>query len=83
MKKADIVNVLNEEKVPLPDALPTKLILLGMVKKLNLKKEYVIDEMANEAGYEVLRLPPYHSNFNPIEMVWANIKDFCRKNNIR
>ena len=30
-----------------------------------------IDELALQQGVEVLRLPPYHSILNPIELCWA------------
>jgi len=25
-------------------------------------------------GHEVVRLPPYHCQYNPIEMIWAQVK---------
>ena len=35
---------------------------------------YVIDEIAKEYRYRVIRLPPYHCHFNTIELIWAQIK---------
>lgn len=32
-------------------------------------------------GHEVLRLPPYHCQLNPKELIWAQIKEDIRKNN--
>jgi hypothetical protein len=29
------------------------------------------DEFLRGKGHDVLRLPPYHCEFNPIEMVWG------------
>ncbi|KAL1513242.1 hypothetical protein ABEB36_002675 [Hypothenemus hampei] len=43
-------------------------------------KKYVVDEFLNSKGYEVLRLPPYHCQYNPIEMVWGYCKTFYNKN---
>ena len=40
---------------------------------------YVVDKMAKDAGHVVLRLPPYHCVFNPIELLWAYQKDIARK----
>ncbi|CAI5449940.1 unnamed protein product [Caenorhabditis angaria] len=40
--------------------------------------KYVIDEFAKLHGVEILRLPPYHCMFNPIELVWAQLKTFLR-----
>lgn len=36
---------------------------------------YVTDEMAVSSNKIVLRLPPYHCELNPIEMIWAKIKN--------
>jgi len=32
-------------------------------------------------GHEVVRLPPYHCQYNPIELIWAQVKnDVAGKN---
>ena len=36
--------------------------------------------MFKEAGHEVIRLPPYHSELNPIELVWAFMKGYVEIN---
>lgn len=28
-----------------------------------------------EMGHEVIRLPPYHCQYNPIELIWAQVKN--------
>lgn len=43
--------------------------------------KYVVDELAAEHGVTVLRLPPYHCQLNPIEMVWAQVKGHIANNN--
>ena len=43
-------------------------------------KEYKVDRMAKEAGFTVLRLPPYHCDLNPIEMGWSQIKRYVQSN---
>ena len=55
--------------------------LLHLVKQSLIIPKYVIDEMANEQGHVVLRLPPYHCEFNPIELIWAQIKGEVARNN--
>lgn len=56
--------------------------LLAVVGTLRpLYDKYVIDEMAKEKGHIVLRLPPYHCELNPIELVWAKIKGHVKMNN--
>ena len=37
--------------------------------------QYRVDELAEAQGFEVLRLPPYHCDLNPIELVWARMKN--------
>jgi transposase len=39
-----------------------------------LKKKYNIDEIAKASKKTVLRLPPYHCEFNPNELIWGQIK---------
>lgn len=45
-------------------------------------KRYVIDTMATEYGMQVLRLPPYHCELNPIELIWAQVKGTVARNNV-
>lgn len=52
----------------------TKNTLLELIKKQNFEKEYVVDNLVQQNGHEVLRLPPYYCVFNPIEMVWGTLK---------
>ncbi|KAK9692612.1 hypothetical protein QE152_g35040 [Popillia japonica] len=33
--------------------------------------------------YTVLGLPPYHPALNPIELVWASLKEYVAKKNVR
>jgi hypothetical protein len=42
---------------------------------------YKIDNMAKAKGHSFLRLPPYHCELNPIELVWAQIKQNVSVNN--
>lgn len=44
-------------------------------------KKYAVDEMAKSMGFTVLRLPPYHCELNPIEMVWAQVKGYVKSRN--
>ncbi|CAG4943652.1 unnamed protein product [Parnassius apollo] len=46
------------------------------------EKIYVIDEILKASGHIVLRLPPYHPDLNPIELVWADIKNNLATNYI-
>lgn len=43
---------------------------------------YELDEIALQMGHEVIRLPPYHCQYNPIELIWAQVKgEIANKNN--
>ena len=46
------------------------------------KSQYVVDTLVHESGiHKVLRLPPYHCDLNPIEMVWGIAKNKVAKEN--
>ncbi|XP_050306286.1 uncharacterized protein LOC126743300 [Anthonomus grandis grandis] len=48
--------------------------LLSLAKLHKKPKKYKIDQLLQANGHEVLRLPPYHCQFNAIEMIWADTK---------
>lgn len=55
--------------------------LLEIVKQQNPQYPiYEIDEIAKERGHRVLRIPPYHSHFNPLEIIWTQTKDYVTEN---
>ncbi|XP_050300612.1 uncharacterized protein LOC126739128 [Anthonomus grandis grandis] len=55
--------------------------LLKLVKENRHADTFVVDEIAKATGRTVLRLPPYHCELNPIELIWAQIKgEVARKN---
>nr|CAH7752411.1 unnamed protein product [Callosobruchus chinensis] len=41
-----------------------------------------IDKIMTEAGHSVSRLPPYHPDLNPIELVWASLKQYVAERNV-
>ena len=48
--------------------------LLELIKAAHPEERYAIDEIAKTFGHEIVRLPPYHCELNPIEMAWAQVK---------
>lgn len=38
------------------------------------KRYHQLDEMAFQMGHEVIQLPPNHCQYNPIELIWAQVK---------
>lgn len=45
-------------------------------------KTYEIDRIMAAHGHTVVRLPPYHPDLNPIELVWAALKQYVAERNI-
>ncbi|XP_072384696.1 uncharacterized protein [Diabrotica undecimpunctata] len=80
-KKVDIQNWLQSKNINFDNSL-LKVELLAIVNKH--KKEYtkyIVDEMAKEKNQIVLRLPPYHCELNPIELIWADLKNYIAEKN--
>lgn len=44
--------------------------------------QYSLDSIMESHGHKVLRLPPYHPDFNPIENIWAQVKGHVSKFNV-
>ena len=40
-----------------------------------------METVSKEYGHEILRLPPYHSELNPIELAWAAEKNYVAGEN--
>lgn len=55
--------------------------LLEVLHTQTFEKCYFIDELALKNGHSVLRLPPYHCIFNPIELIWGQLKNQIRRKN--
>lgn len=76
--KNKIKEWLEENNIPLNNDM-FKVELLNLAKKHKKPIRYKVDELLQENGHEALRLPPYHCQFNAIEMVWADAKDYYNK----
>ena len=50
-------------------------------EKANVAKVYEVDTVLSENGHQVVRLPPYHCDLNPIELIWADVKRYVATNN--
>lgn len=44
---------------------------------------YELDELVATNEHVVLRLPPYHPDLNPIELIWAEVKNYVASRNIQ
>lgn len=74
-----LVKWLNDNSVPFEENMSKK-ELLQLAKANKKQKKYVVDEYLREHGHEVLRLAPYHCEFNAIELIWAKAKTYYNKN---
>ncbi|CAH2095722.1 unnamed protein product [Euphydryas editha] len=78
-KKDAIQNWLRAKNIPFDDDEVKRQL---MEKVSNVKENFksiVIDQMAEQKGVTVLRLPPYHCEINPIELIWADIKGYVAR----
>lgn len=51
------------------------------MKSFTVPRQYAVDTIARKNNRDVLRLPPYHSIFNSIELLWAQLKENIRRKN--
>ena len=45
--------------------------------------EYFVDDIAKQAGHEVVHLPVAHYELNPIEMAWLQMKHYIKTHNMK
>lgn len=82
-RKADIIEWLIKKGEQVGNELTIDQLLL-LTKKYDTGKKCLIDTIAKEAGHRVVRLPPYHCQYNPIELIWAQVmQEVAKKNNYR
>jgi len=54
--------------------------MVEILKKIAPAPIYIIDEIAEEYGHEVIRTPPYHPELQPIEICWGVVKNDMARN---
>lgn len=79
-RKADIMEWLRKKRISFSTA-ETRDELLSKEEIRTAKKTYELDQLANEMGHTVVRLPPYHCQYNPIELIWAQVKRYVANKN--
>lgn len=79
--KSEMQEWLNKNNISYSKSLkkPELYNIIKMYKPRNIK--YRIDNLAKQHGHEILRLPPYHCDLNPEELIWANIKKYVANHN--
>ncbi|CAH1366318.1 unnamed protein product, partial [Tenebrio molitor] len=63
------------------DRTMTKKQLYELIKPFNNhnNRRYLIDDILQRHGHIVLRLPPYHCQYNAIELAWGFCKQYYNK----
>jgi len=80
-KKSELQLWLREKNIAF-DETEVKAQLLVKIKQVkDMYQTYVVDDMAQQKGITVVRLPPYHCELNPIELIWAQVKGYVSKHN--
>lgn len=51
-------------------------VTIYLLTQSNILCRFAIDKIAEEAGHRILRLPPYHCEYNPIENIWGQMKSY-------
>lgn len=79
-RKGDMQKWLKDKKIPF-DGKMKKTELYEIIKLKKPEPVHKTDEFLRGKGHDVLRLPPYHCEFNPIEMVWGDVKGYVGREN--
>jgi transposase len=80
-KKKDIIDWLEQKRIHFSKTEARAELLKRVLPFRHGTKTYELDQLANERGHHVIRLPPYHCHCNPIELVWAQVKREVAKKN--
>ncbi|XP_026330569.1 uncharacterized protein LOC113238062 [Hyposmocoma kahamanoa] len=80
-KKQDIIDWLNRHGENVDNSMLILQLLNILKTKKRFSKRYVIDEMASKYGHRVIRIPPYHCQYNAIELIWAQVKGYAARHN--
>jgi transposase len=79
--KETMKNWLRVRNIPFCDTM-LKVQLYEIIKAYKLKyKTFLVDEIMAANGNMVLRLPPYHPDLNPIELIWVDVKQWVGAEN--
>lgn len=71
--KRDMQEWLREKGVYFEDTW-TKAVLFELIKQNKGPPTYAVDALLKSHNHELLRLPPYHCDLNPIEKMWSLVK---------
>ncbi|XP_068232177.1 uncharacterized protein [Palaemon carinicauda] len=73
--------LIEKGETPTDDLRKSELLEMVQLSSSRIEKDYVTDKMACENGHRIVRLPPYHCQYNPIELIWGQVKKYVAKKN--
>ena len=81
--KKKVVEWLTHRGIPYPDKC-LKTLIWSIVKiHRPVHPEYFVDDVAKQAGHEVVCLPVAHCELNPIEMAWSQMKYYIKTHKLK
>ncbi|GBP80294.1 hypothetical protein EVAR_37971_1 [Eumeta japonica] len=81
-KKADMQEWLTYKNIEFREDMKKIELYDIILKHKDNSKNYAIDAIAKENDIDILRLPPYHPDLNPIEKIWGVLKNYVANRNI-
>ena len=79
-RKLEMQTWLKNHGIPYSDT-DLKMDLMAKITAAQPSAVYLTDVEAEAHGHECVRLPVAHCELNPIELAWANVKEYVRKHN--
>lgn len=80
-RKAKIQEWMKKNNIPYENDM-VKAELLSLIKEhVTESAKYAVDEIIIKTNRKVLRLPPYHCELNPIELIWGQVKGYVARHN--
>ncbi|XP_045781508.1 uncharacterized protein LOC123878358 isoform X2 [Maniola jurtina] len=73
---------LAENNIPFDENMKKIELYNLILKNKDRFNRFVIDELIQCKGFEILRLPPYHPELNPIEKIWGMLKNYVANKNV-
>ncbi|XP_068247960.1 uncharacterized protein [Palaemon carinicauda] len=73
--------LIKKGEIPTDDLRKSELLEMVKLSSSRIEKDYVIDKMPRENGHRIVRLPPYHCQYNPIELIWGQVEKYVAKKN--
>jgi len=79
--KKDMINWLTENNKNFNSTMLKPQLYNIIRKHKTVMIKYSLDGILSKEGLDIIRLPPYHPDLNPIKMIWSQIKQYIAKQN--